>query len=181
MTLFTTNYSEVQENTGYTPLPQGEYEMVIKSVKENVTQKGSESMQFDLVVRNDLKAVPALAETNGKYADRHVFHDEWKRNKPAGYKYEQNNFMYYLKAAGVPEGTPINSLQDLFNLLIGKPVRVYVKKESNTHNGETKERNTCAPWSFKESEYKEVNHVYKEKNNAVPQTTNTTEEIVYGF
>lgn len=181
MTLFTTNYSDVQESAGYSPLPTGEYEMVIKSVKEHVTPNGKESMQFDLIVRNDLKAVPALAETNGKYADRHVFHDEWKRNTNGGYKYEQNNFMYYLKAAGVPEGTAINSLQDLFNLLTNKPVRVYVKKEEQTYNGEKQERNTCAPWGFKTSEYKEVNHQYKEKNAAVPQIAQPAEEIDYGF
>lgn len=181
MDFLNTNYSEVQESTGYLPLPQGEYEMVIKSVKEHTSKNGSESMQFDLIVRNDLKAVPALAERNGKFADRHVFHDEWKRKSDKGYAFDKLNLMHYLKAAGIPEGTAVRDLQHLFSLLTNKPVKVFIKKETNTYNGETTERNTCAPWGFKTSEYKEVNHQYKEKNAAVPQTAQPAEEIDYGF
>lgn len=185
MTLFTTNYADVQEGGSYSPLPTGEYEMIIAKVSEKATPNGKESMQFDLIVRNDLKAVKGLENTNAQYADRHVFHDEWKRNmKDGSYRYEQNNFMYYLKAAGIPEGTAINSLEELFQLLMNKPVRVYVKKETNVYKGEEQEQNKVAPWGFKASEYQQVNHQFKEKQEqAQPQAQNIqpAEEIDYGF
>lgn len=165
MTLFKTNYEEVQE-TDYSPLPTAEYEMIIQDVKEKSTPNGKESLNISLVVRNDLKQVPVLAQSNGKYADRWVFADEWKRDIGGRYIYKMDNFMHYLAAVGIPEGTEIKDMEHLFELLRGKLVNVYVKKEDNTYNGETKEINTVAPWGFKQTKYPQVNHEWKEKKQA---------------
>lgn len=162
MSLFKTSYSEVQDND-YSPLPTAEYEMVIADVKEKATPNLKESLNISLIVRNDLKQVPALSETNGKYADRWVFADEWKRDIDGRYIYKMDNFMHYLAAVGVPEGTEIRDMEHLFELLRGKPVNVYVKKENNTYNGETKEINTVAPWGFKKTNYPNLNHQFKDK------------------
>src|SRR5699024_10873809 len=144
MALFTTNYNEVQEND-YNALPTGEYEVLILSIKERETPNGKIGMNFDLVVRNDLKEVQSLKETNGKFANRRVFTTEWKRNKNGSYKYELNNFMHYLAAVKVPEGTEIKDLNHLASLLRNKPVRVYIKEEENTYKGNTEMVNTIAP------------------------------------
>lgn len=164
MSLFKTNYSDVDTSTDYSPLPTGEYECIIARVGEKATPNGKESMQIGLVVRNDLKQVPALAEQNGKYADRWVFVDEWKRDINGRYIYKMDNFMYYLNAIGIPEGTDIKDMEHLFSLLKGKPVRVYVKQEENTYMGETKTVNRVAPWGFKQTDYPNVNHVFKDKD-----------------
>src|SRR5699024_4805103 len=102
-----------------------------------------------------------------KYSNRYVFMDNWKR-KATG-KYDMESFMYILQAAGVPEGTPINSLDEFINLLEGKAVRVYVKKEVDTYNTTDQSnpvyRNAVAPWNFSATKFKEMNHQFKEKNN----------------
>ena len=167
MALFTTNYNEVQEND-YNALPTGEYEVLILSIKERETPNGKIGMNFDLVVRNDLKEVQSLKETNGKFANRRVFTTEWKRNKNGSYKYELNNFMHYLAAVKVPEGTEIKDLNHLASLLKNKPVRVYIKEEENTYQGNTEMVNTIAPWGFKPTQFENVNHQFKEdaQNNS---------------
>src|SRR5699024_824976 len=167
MALFTTNYNEVQEND-YNALPTGEYEVLILSIKERETPNGKIGMNFDLVVRNDLKEVQSLKETNGKFANRRVFTTEWKRNKNGSYKYELNNFMHYLAAVKVPEGTEIKDLNHLASLLRNKPVRVYVKEEENTYQGNTETVNTIAPWGFKPTQFENVNHQFKDdaQNNS---------------
>ena len=164
MSLFKTNYQEVSE-VSYGPIETGEYEMVIADVKEKATPNGKESLNISLIVRNDLKQVPALAETNGKYADRWVFADEWKRDINGQYKYKVENFMHYLAAVGVPEGTDIKDMDHLFSLLRGKAVNVYVKKENNTYKGETTEVNTVAPWGFKPTRFPNLNHQFKDKQS----------------
>lgn len=161
MALFTTNYEEIEEQD-YSPLKTGEYEMVIASAKEKSTPNGKESFNIALIVRNDLKQVPELKEQNGKYSDRWVFSDEWKRDIKGRYIYKQENFMHYLDAAGVPEGTAIKDMEHLAQLLKGKPVRVYVKEEENTYNGETKMINTIAPWGFKKTKYPQLAHKFKD-------------------
>lgn len=167
MTLFTTNYNEVQEND-YNALPTGEYEVLILSIKERETPNGKIGMNFDLVVRNDLKEVQSLKETNGKFANRRVFTTEWKRNKNGSYKYELNNFMHYLAAVKVPEGTEIKDLNHLASLLRNKPVRVYIKEEENTYQGNTEMVNTIAPWGFKPTQFENVTHQFKDdaQNNS---------------
>ena len=171
MSFLKTNYSEVEQNSGsYGALPTGNYEVVINKVEERQTPNRKESLNFDLIVRNDLTKVPELSETNGKYADRHIFNDNWKRNINGEYDYDKNQFMYYLKAAQIPEGTEIRDLNHLCELLTKKPVRVYVKKEENTYKGETQEVNTVAPWGYSPTKYENVNHQYKDKSSGGQQS-----------
>lgn len=159
MALFTTNYADLTSNINE-PLPDGVYEFVIKSVRENATKNGAESIQFNLVVRNDLDQ--ALPETNGKYHNRHLWVDEWRRR--ATNKYDTNNMMYFMKAAGIPEGTPINSMEDFYNKMIGKPVRIHIKVTDNKYNGTVTKVNRPAPWDWEPSKFPNVQHVYKGKD-----------------
>ena len=183
MTFIKTDYSNVEQNAGnYGALPTGEYEVVINSVQERQTPNGKESLNFDLIVRNDLKQVPELAETNAKYADRHIFNDNWKRNINGAYDYDKQQFMYYLKAAQIPEGTEIKDLNHLCQLLTKKPVRVYVKKENNTYQGETTEVNNIAPWGYSPTKYANVNHQWKDNEGGQQQQeenpfSNATPEV----
>lgn len=177
MTFITTDYSKI-EKSGYNALPTGEYEMVIAKAGENATPSGAETLQLDLVVRNDLTQVPGLAATNGKYSNRHVFMDNWKRK--ATNQYDTNGFMYILDAVGVPEGTPINSVDEFIKLIEGKAVRVYVKKEVDDYNttdpNDPEYRNAVAPWNFSATKFKDVNHTGKAQSNA-NQPQNATPSI----
>lgn len=155
----TANYSKNGDSNGYDALPTGEYEVVINHVQETATKSGAESLQLDLIVRNDLDA--ALPDSNGKYHNRHVFVDNWKRKKTN--QYDMDGLQYILEAAKIPEGTQINSVDDFMSALYHKPVNVYVKKESEEYNGTTTERNRVAPWNFKETKYPQVAHQFKEQ------------------
>lgn len=159
MSFLTTDYSENKETGGYTPLPEGNYEMVIAKAQETSTKNGAESFQIDLIVRNDLDGVPTLTETNKKYHNRHVFNDNWKR-KATG-QYDMEGFQYILQAVGAPEGASIPTIEAFIDLLVGKPVKVFVKLEDNTYNGETKEVNRVAPWNYSASEFPNVQHKFE--------------------
>lgn len=174
MSFLTTDYSNVQDNN-YDALPTGEYEMIIANAKEDATPSGAETLQLDLVVRNDVKNVTALSETNGKYANRHVFMDNWKRK--ATKQYDTDGFMTILYAAGVPEGTAINSIQDFINAITNKPVRVYVKKQVDDYKTEDPDnpvyQNRVAPWNFSPTKFKEVNHQRDAKKAAASKSKET--------
>lgn len=177
MALFTTDYSNIDNNGGnFEPLPNGEYEVVIKNATERATKNGKEETQLTLVVRNDLTQVPELKEQNGKYANRHVFVDEWKRDIDGAYKYDMDNFMRYLNGIGVPEGTKIENFDQLLEMFRGKPVRVYIKQEENEYKGETEIVNRVAPWNFKRTQFPDLNHKWKnDKDNNEKQSTNPFE------
>lgn len=154
MSFITADYSKNQEND-FSPLPQGEYEMVITQAGEIATKGGSESLQLRLTVRNDLDA--AEPKTNGKYHNRVVFFDNWKRK--ATNQYDMDGLQYVLEATKIPEGTPLNSVDDFCKAIYHKPVRVYVKVEKNPEYGD---RNTVAPWSVHASKYPQVAHKFKD-------------------
>nr|WP_252892705.1 DUF669 domain-containing protein [Lentilactobacillus otakiensis] len=53
MAFIKTDYSN-NKHLDFSALPKGNYEMIIKSAQERATENGAESLQLDLVVRNDL-------------------------------------------------------------------------------------------------------------------------------
>lgn len=155
----TTDYSN---NTGgFEPIPAGTYEMVIAGAQEKVTKNGAESLQIDLIVRNDLDGVPALSNTNKKYHNRHVFNENWKRKKTN--QYDMQGFQYILDAIGVPEGTRISTIDDFINLLYHKPVKVHVAKEDNEYNGTVEPVNRVAPWGYSKTDFSTVQHDFAKK------------------
>lgn len=174
MTFLTTNYSALSEND-YSPMPEGNYEMVIQRLEKKTTKNGKEALTFWLVVRNDLTKVTELAETNGKYPNRYVFDDHWKRNVNGNYQLDANNLMYVLKAAGIPEGTNFTSFEDLQQIMTGKPVRVYVKKEYDDYNQQ--DTNTVAPWNYSVTQFPQVNHQWKSEEKTDPFPTNDAPTI----
>ena len=58
-----------------------------------------------------------------------IFVDEWKRTIDGQYKYKMDNFMHYLNGIGVPEGTPIESFEQLLDMFRGKPVEFMLSKK----------------------------------------------------
>ncbi|WP_461241229.1 DUF669 domain-containing protein, partial [Paucilactobacillus sp. N302-9] len=135
MSFITTDYSKNEQSNDFSAIPTGNYEMIIKSAQEHATKNGKESLQLDLVVRNDLDGVAELKDTNAKYHNRHVFMENWKRKNTG--KYDMEGFQYILQAAEIPEGTQLGSIEDFMNAIANKPVLVYVKKEPNEYQGKT--------------------------------------------
>lgn len=164
-----TDYSNNTNGGNYDPVPTGTYEMIINNAKEDATKNGAETLQIDLLVRNDLDKVPGLAETNAKFHNRHIFMDNWKRKDTN--QYDLDGFQYILQAAGVPEKTPLHTVDDFIKLIVGAPVRVYVKQEENTYNGNTSMVNRVAPWYFEVTKFASVQHAFKNSKNAPTQNT----------
>ena len=174
--MFKVDYSNTQENS-FAPLPTGNYECVIESSQEITTKNNKEGLNLRLVVRNDLKNAPALAETNGKHADRLLFDTHWKREIDGRYIYKMEDLMYVLKAVQIPEGTEIKSMDDLHELLRDKPVKIYTKVEYSDYSGE--DENVIAPWGYSVSDFPQVQHVKKSKDGetegAFKKNDNTTD------
>lgn len=175
--MFKVDYSAVQESS-FGVLPEGNYECVIESTQEKATKNGKEALNIRLIVRNDLTKVEALTETNGKYANRYLFDDHWKRDIDGRYIYHMENLMYVLKAAGIPEGTEIKSMDDLHDALRGKPVKIYTKVEHSDYSGE--DENTISPWGYSKSDFPQVQHVFKAKDDAKTTNSNTFESANAG-
>ena len=173
--MFKVDYSAVQESS-YGALPEGNYECVIESTQEKATKNGKEALNIRLIVRNDLDN--ALPETNGKYKNRYLFDDHWKRDIDGRYIYHMGNLMYVLKAAGIPEGTAINSMDDLHEILRGKPVKVYTKVEKSDYSGE--DENTIAPWGYSKSDYPNIQHQFKGKDDTKATDSNPFEGVNTG-
>jgi hypothetical protein len=117
-------------------IPDGEFEVIIKSVEENVTQGGAEYCQFDMIIRNDVE------QPN---QNNHIFHKVW-RAKATG-EYNPKSFNIIGKAAELPNGKVYSSMEELFQDFIGRVVRVRVKNETSEYNGQTYENLNVKQWT----------------------------------
>lgn len=170
MALFTTNYSEVNNND-FDVMPQGEYEVVIKGAQQRATKtSGREYIQIDFVIRNDLDGVEKLKETNGKFHNRIHWHDLWSRKDGSGYPVDQLQTILY--ACKIPEGQTIEDVNALDNILRGKPVKITLDIEENEYKGEVTKRNRVKPWNIKPSDYPDVQHQWKEDVKDDPFSSN---------
>lgn len=174
MSFLKADYSKNQEQ-GFDAVPTGNYEVIINKAQEQATKNGAESLQLDLLIRNDLDKVPDLSKTNAKYHNRHVFMDNWKRKNTN--QYDLASFQYILDAVGIPEGTELNSVDDFMKAISGKPVLAYIKNEDNTYNGNTKKVNRVAPWNISKTNYPEVNHKFKNPEKPTDNPFDSKESI----
>ena len=166
MSFLTTNYSNLERNTGFEALPQGNYEVIITNPTIRPTQAGREYINMKLVVRNDLDKVPNLANTNAKYHNRIVFAQIYTDKETD--RYNTEDLMFYLEAAQVPDGTEIEDMQHFLDLIEDKPVRVYVTQRENEYKGVKQIQNKVWANSVEKSQFPEVNHVFKNKQTTDP-------------
>ena len=157
---FTTNYKNNERNDLF---PAGQYEMIITRVKHDATKKGTEYISISMVVRNDLDQ--ALPDTNGKAHNRYYTHFMWP-NRETG-DFEPANMQYVFEAAGIPEGTVINSFDELTKQLVNKPVRLKIGVYTPKDGGET--RNSTWPNNFDKTKFPQVQHVFKKKAQTTTQ------------
>lgn len=151
---FSTDYSEVKEEYGL--IPEGEYEVVIRNIEQRTTLNGSVGLNMSLVIRNDV---------DQKCKDRYVFHTLWKRREPTdadkqvqGYSF--NQVMRLAKSAKLPSGKTFETVLDLCEELMKRPIRITIEHE--TYN--EKERENVK--YINESKFLDVKHVFKEKSSS---------------
>ena len=126
---FTMNHNDVM---GDGPIPEGNYEVVVKEAKEDVTKNGVQHISLDLVIRNDIKQ---------GYQNAHIWAKLWK-SKETG-QYSMKMFNTIGKALNIPNGKYYNSLNELLQDFNGKVCTVKVKHEE--YNGYTNAK--VAAWT----------------------------------
>lgn len=119
-----------------TSVADGDYEAVISNVNEDANANGTEFVNFDMVIRNDV--------TEQKFQNAHVFHRIY-RNKQTN-EFPQGMIFQVAKAAGMQDGKKYNSFEDFMNDMIGKPVKLRVKNESSEYQGKTYQNLNVKRW-----------------------------------
>lgn len=112
-------------------IPEGEYEVIIKSALEDATQGGTMYINVPLVIRNDIEQ---------PYKNAYIWHKIWqlKQPKPADLAcggYSSWGIQNISKAAGLENGKKYDDLGDWGDDLKGKLIRVTVKHDQ--YNGNT--------------------------------------------
>lgn len=148
MTGFILDFNDVFEGK----IEDGTYEVVITSAFENATPGGSEYIDLQLTIRNDV---------DQKYKNMIIFEKLWKA-KATG-KYNMTMFNTIGKAAKLQKGKMYTSLNDLLNDFLNKPVRVTVKNETSEYQGKTYENLRVKRWE--QTKFPQIQHQFKTKDN----------------
>ena len=161
--MFETNYSTVSNEL----LPAGKYEFVIKQANVMATPGDTLYFSVRLVVRND---VPQ------KYQNKNVYHAIWQKKpdrqteddkKVDGYSFKQ--LMNLCETAGLPGGKSYETLNDLGEDLIGRPVQAEIIH--NEWNGNVSEK---VKW-FSKTAHPDCKHTDKaQTNTAAVSRTDTS-------
>lgn len=109
----------------------GEYEVVIRAVKEGKTSSGTAYLNISMQIRSDVQQ---------PFGGSMLYHKIWRAKNPKTEDLQVNGYLFFkvmelAKAAGIPTGRNYENLYQLLNDFMGKPVRVSVSTYDN--NGYT--------------------------------------------
>lgn len=116
-----TDYTDV--NTGFAPLPIGEYECIVSDVKVAETSTGKTMLKCTLTVRDDV-------EQEGQ---KRKFFDNIVEQENMMWKFQQ-----VAKAAQLPAGEDLATIEDFAAAILYKPVRI--KNKHEVYNEEKQDR-----------------------------------------
>jgi len=140
---FGVNYDEAFEGTGL--MKEGDYEILVVKAKQDQTKSGTDCINMQLVVRNDI---------DQQYKNKCVFNNLYKGKESGQYHSGMLNTM--AKALKIENGKKYDSLDDLLADFIGKTANVTIKHEE--YNGNKNER--VKAWS--QSKFTACNHTFKD-------------------
>lgn len=123
------------------PIPEGDYECLIFNAKFGETPRGAQYIAIELMID------PKYSEDYGK---QHAFLQYWRR-KATG-EYDPLTLQAIAKAAGIPDGTQINSEEQFMSLIKHKHVLVHLQVEEEDYGGRHYVRNRAFWNDWKESE-----------------------------
>lgn len=133
MTGFSLDFNNVFEGEG--KITNGDYEVIINRCSEGATPSGSEYIEFDLIIRNDI---------DQSFKNMHIFHKVWK-SKDTG-KFNMKTFNTIGKSCRLQNGKSYKTLQELMDDFYRKTARVAVKNETSEYNGKTYENTNVKRW-----------------------------------
>lgn len=147
---FGVDYSQASGNSGGI-VPEGEYEVIIKSAIEDATPRGAMFINVPLIIRNDIEQ---------PYKNAYIWHKIWQLKQPSDADkacggYSSKGIQNLSKAAGLENGKKYPDLQAWGDDLKGKLIRVKVKHEE--FNNETQVRVQYV----NETKHPECKHVFK--------------------
>lgn len=164
MTGFNLDFNDVYEGSGR--IADGDYEVVVKNVKEDATPGGAEYVEFVLVLRNDFSQ---------DHKNMHVFHKVWKAKETQKYNMKQFNTMG--KAFQLQNGKTYTSFQDLLNDFVNKTARISLKNEESEYNGKTYINYNVY---FNPTTLKGLNHTWEKKEKAESGASQPTDPFLNG-
>lgn len=134
-------------------ITDGIYEVVIDKVIPKATPGGTEYVQFDLIVRNDV---------DQKFKNVHIFHSVWKA-KATG-KYNPKAFNTIGKACRMQNGKVYNNFDEMLADFEKRVCKVKVKNETSTRDGKTYENLNVKEWG--ETQLIQCMHSFKTADNS---------------
>lgn len=140
--MFKVDYDEVKEFGGV--VAEGEYEVVVNKAIENVAQTGTQFMDIQLIIRNDI---------DQKHKNQYIFAKVYQSKETQ--KYHSGMVNGVCKALGVPNGTNFKSVDEMMDFFNGKAARVTIKHEE--YKGDKQAR--VQFWN--PSKFTECNHEFK--------------------
>lgn len=158
MTGFKVDYNEAQD---FGAVPDGDYEVVIFNVSEDASKGGTEFINFDMVIRNDVQ------QPKG---NSHLFHKVWK-SKETG-KYNRGMIMSLAKAFGLQDGKEYASFDQFLQDFAMRTAKVRVKNETSEYNGKTYENTNIK--KIEQTQFSNLQHQWKTKDNAPAQSNQST-------
>lgn len=152
---FSNDYANAALNT-YDNKPEGDYEVIVTEIKEKTFKTGTTGLNIKMIIRNDVDQ-PAK---NG-----FLFHTFWKRKNPTDRdeqvkSYSFNQIMRLASAADLPSGKNYESLEQLCDDIVDKPVVACMRLQGE-YNGKPNERIV----DFDKTEHPDVRHKEKPKSD----------------
>ena len=145
---FKLDFSKAQTTGG---VKDGAYEVIVNRANEDATRGGTEYIEIDLIIRNDVEQA---------YQNAHIFAKIWKNKETQ--VYNQGMVMAVAQALNLEDGKAYADLDDLLKDFYSKTCRVTVKNETSEYNGKTYENLTVKRWEQSKTKGI-VNHQFKNK------------------
>lgn len=145
-------------------IPEGKYEVVVKSATLDVSPWGTEYINLPLVVRNDVDQA---------YQNKYIFYRLWKKKDPDEIDKVCNNFsakqiFRLCRAVGIPAEKEFKNMDEMLSEIVEKPLLVGIIHEVYNDKKQHKVSFTAA------SNFPDCKHEFKKDNE---KTENKSVEV----
>lgn len=135
-------------------IPEGKYEVVVKSAGIGSTPWGTEYIDLPLIVRNDVEQ---------SYQNKYIFYKLWKKNEPDEMDKACDNFsakqiFKLCRAVGIPEEKEFKNLDEMLSEIVKKPLLVGIIHEVYNDKKQAKINFTAA------TKFPKCKHEFKKDN-----------------
>ena len=127
--------------------------MIVNIVKEDATRSGSEYMELDLIVRNDVQQ---------KHQNQHIFHKIWKKKDTGKYNFQMFNTLGW--AFRLQENKSYSSIDDLMQDFFMKVAKVTVKNEKSEPNAQGVIYDNLNVKRWEQSAFQNIQHQFKDSS-----------------